>query len=138
MTKKKINKTLLLFFVFSCLSLTVQLFALDNSEINNIQNFRKIICDHETTFFKIGQIDSLDLEKCSQTYAQLIELYISLGEKYSDEQFSQLAFAYLEKFKNLKMLNLFIQAVTPDSEATKLKKILNQNFKFSSDYFKLF
>jgi len=133
MTNNKPNIAALIFFVIIFLSLTIQLFAVNDSEKNNIKSLNNIINDYEAEFYNTGKIDSSDFFICSQIYTQLIELYISLGNQYSEELFFQLAFAYLEKLKNLRLFDLFAENITTDSTGLK---ILKRNFHITSDYFR--
>ncbi|MBL7092769.1 CHAT domain-containing protein [candidate division KSB1 bacterium] len=129
MTKRKYIKTgIFLFLIFFIFSHPAKSYELNENEKSTIQDFKKILLDYEKIFIQKSRVDSTDFKNYSDSYAELIELYISLGEKYSDGQFTDLAFSHLEKFKSQKMLYLFLHATISDSTINKLKNILSQTY----------
>jgi len=126
--QKHINFGIFLIMLFFIFSRPVIGYDLNDIEKSTVQDLKKMLMTYEKGFIQKSQVDSTDFRNYLDSYAELIELYISLGEKYSDAKLTNLAYSNLEKFKNQKMLNLFFSAELPDTTINKLKNFFNKTY----------
>jgi len=106
--------------VFLIFNQAVNGYELNDVEKSTIQDFKKMLMTYEKDLIQNSRIDSIYFYKYSQDYAQFIDLYISLSEKYSDGQLIELAYSNLGKLKNQKMLYLFLSETLSDTTINKL------------------
>ena len=127
-------------------SLIVFIFVLDHlaSAEENVaikyERVRQLIAltdQLETIFYSAGEMDSASYAAYTQACEELIDLHISLGKQCNEKQFTEMAFAYLEKVKSQRLLKLFIPAVAPASLRTTLLRLLEKNQMLSRQYFVL-
>jgi CHAT domain-containing protein len=106
------------------------------SESIVIQKLIASINNFETNFHNSDKIDSSDFNKGIDNFNRLIELYTSFATQYPDSNFQQKAFIYLEKKKNLLLLDILNNTsntthFTNGEKEASVIQILNDSSKVS-------
>jgi len=121
-------------FIFSLLILFSFCSAIKSSPKDNIQpdsvHIKKLIDNihnFEITFYNSDKIDSSDFKEGIKNFNNLIGLFISLDSQYPDSNFNNKAFVYLEKKKNLEILNLY----KTSSQQLGINNRANKTFRIS-------
>ena len=114
--------------------MSTYLFALDKSEKKTLQNLKFKIHNFERRIYEGEKIKSSYIEQGYENLNKLIELYISLDDKYHESRFSHQAFSCLERKKNLKMIRLFTSTNCNDSLKNERQKLLLKNYNLLRNF----
>lgn len=114
LNKRIILSWLILCILFSTAETSIQFEAIPDSTI--IRELTDQVYQLEINFYNSAEIDSPGFNQGMRILDSLIELYSSLALQTPGSNFANQAFSYLEKKKNIAILNLFQNSLPrPDS-----------------------
>lgn len=123
-----IRKHALRCFLIACFSLCVFNNGIgatfrESVALNKLEDRAK---KFETIFYYSDRIDSTIYQDGFATYRQLIDSCISISHRYADRKYAQKAYYYVDRFKSIKLLQLFKTANFPDSVRTRQFQFLSR------------
>lgn len=123
-----VRKHLLFFYIVTCFSLCLFNYGIGatSEDAVALKKLEDRARKFETIFYYSERIDSAIYLDGFAVYRQLIDSYISLNRKSPDRKFAAKAYYYLERFKSIKLLQLFKSANFPDSARARQFQLLSR------------
>lgn len=129
LNRNLVSRGIMIIVIYLSLIFVFPLSGVEIKNIEKIKNLEQKIHRFENNFFQRHYAIHEDFSQVYIDLDSLIGEYIGLSENLKDSRFLEMAYAYLEKQKNLKILELFSQSENSDSTNLPFPNVLRQNYK---------